>query len=154
MERIAIDRTIQTNGRLFLAFSLLTLVTQPGCAVYMAAHQPNAMDLDVLAEGTPRSIVIAELGSPAHSEVDDHGQRSDVHAFTQGYSKGNKVARTVGHAAMDFLTLGLWEVVGTPIEAVASGTDTTVRVTYDEKDNVQQVAYIQGQGMRRRKKWR
>jgi hypothetical protein len=34
------------------------------------------------------------------------------------------------------LTLGLWEVVGTPIEAIATGTDMTVVVTYDENDRV------------------
>ena len=35
----------------------------------------------------------------------------------QGYRKGVKVARAIGHGAADVMTLGLWEVVGRPTEA-------------------------------------
>ena len=43
------------------------------------------------------------------------------------------------------LTLGLWEVIGTPIEAVAgSGDVQTIKIFYDEKDKIVEIERIQG----------
>ena len=36
-----------------------------GCAAFKATQQPNKKDLTVLSPGTPRSHVIAELGTAA-----------------------------------------------------------------------------------------
>jgi hypothetical protein len=41
------------------------------------------------------------------------------------------------------MTLGMWEVVGTPFEAIADGTDMKVQVTY-EQDRVKDVTYLAG----------
>ncbi len=114
-----------------------------GCSPVMAARQPDAKDLGVLAGGVPRAQVIAELGAPVWSETKD-GVKTDIFAFTQGYSTGAKVSRTIVHAVFDVFTLGLWEVVGTPIEAIASGTKTKIQVTYDEQDRVKTVTKIEG----------
>ena len=40
--------------------------------------------------------------------------------------------RALGHAIMDVLTLGVWEVVGTPIEAASS---SRMRLTIVYKDD-------------------
>jgi hypothetical protein len=50
-----------------------------------------------------------------------------------------------GRGAADEFTLGLWEVVGTPIEGYANGTKVTIEVTYDKEDRVVQVVPIRGQ---------
>lgn len=112
---------------LFLIFS--------GCSVVMATKQPDKKDLSVLEKGTPRNMVVAELGTPSLTEEKD-GSKIDTFKFTQGYSTGSKTGRAFIHGVADVLTLGLWEVVGTPIEAIATGTDMTVVVTYDENDRV------------------
>ena len=44
----------------------------------------------------------------------------------------------------DVLTLGLWEVVGTPVETVASGTDVKVSVCYDTNGKVEKVTTYSG----------
>ena len=110
----------------------------------MAAKQPDKKDLSVLDLGTPRSHVIAELGQPAWSENKD-GERVDVIAFKQGYSKGAKAGRAFFHGVADVFTLGLWEVVGTPIESVASGTHMKVEVIYDGEDRVKSVTFLEGE---------
>jgi hypothetical protein len=115
-----------------------------GCSVYMAARQPDQKNLHVLDKGTPRSYVISELGAPTYTKNED-GKSCDVLSFTQGYSKGAKVGRAVFHGAADILTFGLWEVAGTPIEAVADGTPIKVEVYYDEKNCVDFVKVIQGE---------
>ncbi len=40
------------------------LLVNSGCSVVMATKQPHKKNLTVLDEGTPRNIVIAELGAP------------------------------------------------------------------------------------------
>ena len=112
-----------------------------GCSVYMAATQPEKKNTNVLAVGTPRSIVIAELGQPSSTEVKNN-KRTDYFSFVQGYSKGAKTGRAVLHGAADVLTLGLWEVVGTPTEAVFSGDKVIYEVIYDKDDKVEKVIPI------------
>lgn len=120
------------------------LLSQAGCAVFMAARQPSKKDLSVLSLGTPRGMLLAELGQPTITDTRD-GKKVDVFSFTQGYSKPAKAARAVFHGAADVFTLGLWEVVGTPTEAVFDGTKMAFEVTYDGNDQVENVADIRKQ---------
>lgn len=117
---------------------LALAVTGTGCAVFMAAKQPPKKDLSVLSVGTPRGVLLAELGQPTATQTRD-GEKVDVFSFTQGYSKPAKAARAVFHGAADVFTLGLWEVVGTPTEAIFDGTKMALEVTYDENDRVRNV---------------
>lgn len=89
----------------------LALLTMSGCSVYKASNQPDKKNMSVLSTGTPRGYVIAELGSPIWSG-DKNGEKVDMFAFKQGYSKAAKVGRAFFHASADVLTAGLWEVVG------------------------------------------
>jgi len=118
-----------------------------GCSVYMAATQPGKKDTNVLVVGTPRSIVIAELGQPTSIEVKNN-KRTDYFSFVQGYSKGTKTGRAVFHGAADVLTLGLWEVVGTPTEAIFSGDKVIYEVIYDKDDKVEKVTPINIPGLK------
>lgn len=120
------------------------LATGSGCAVMKAAHQPSKKDLSVLTGGVPRTHVIAELGAPVWTEERDGGT-TDVFAFKQGYTKGAKAMRAMGHATADFFTAGLWEAAGTPIEIMADGTPMKVEVSYDAEYNVESVHVIEGQ---------
>jgi len=44
----------------------------------------------------------------------------------------------------DVFTLGLWEVVGTPAEAIFSAKDMAIKVTYDKDEKVKDVVYLKG----------
>jgi outer membrane protein assembly factor BamE (lipoprotein component of BamABCDE complex) len=127
--------------RLYILCLLVVFVT--GCSVVMATQQPSKRDLSVLSKGVDRSRVVSELGSPLTTDVKD-GKRTDVFSVRQGYSTGAKAGRAVFHAVADVCTLGLWEVVGTPVEAVASGTDVKVGVCYDTNDRVTEIITYTG----------
>ena len=114
-----------------------------GCSVVKATNQPEKKNLAVLTPGTPRNHVIAELGAPITTAAKESG-RTDIFAFTQGYSKSAKVGRAFFHGAADLVTLGMWEVVGTPIEATANGTEVKLEVSYDSSDLVSGVTHPQG----------
>ena len=122
---------------------LLAASVSTGCSVYMAANQPAAKNLALLKPGTPRSNLIAEFGPPISSETKD-GARHDIFKFTQGYSTEAKVGRALVHGAADVATLGLWEVVGTPVEGHFNGDEISAEVTYDAQDKIAQVTPITG----------
>lgn len=117
--------------------SLFTLVSIStfGCSVFMAAKQPGLKNTDLFKVGTPRSMLLGEFGLPTVAEVRD-GKKHEIFKFVQGYSGGAKAGRAFFHGAADVVTLGLWEIVGTPTESVFSGDDMAYDVEYDDKDLV------------------
>ena len=122
---------------------------QTGCSIYMAAFQPGVKNVELLKIGTPREELIAEFGEPVVSGIDADGREYDKFSFTQGYSAGIKFSRAVLHAVADILTHGLWEVVGTPIEATFDGDEITYEVTYDRNDQIAQIIKFENVGRAR-----
>src|SRR5436309_11131359 len=102
------------------AFLAVAALGAGACSPVLAAHQPSRRDVDLLSPGIPRNVLVAELGAPVSTETRD-GKRVEVFSFVQGYRKGVKVGRTIGHGVADVMTLGLWELAGTPTEATLNG---------------------------------
>jgi hypothetical protein len=123
--------------------AIIILILGSGCSLFMAYKQPDKKDLNVLNKGTPRALVIAELGQPAFTETKDN-VRNDYFIFVQGYSSGAKAGRVAFHGAADLLTMGLWEVLGTPVEMAADGTEVKVQVAYDARDCVDYIQVLKG----------
>ncbi len=119
-------RTVAT-----VALSLLLA----GCAVGMAMKGKPDPNIGVLSVGQDRGIVLLNLGQPAQTMATESG-RTDVFRLERGNQQS--VGRAVGHAAMDVLTLGAWEIVGTPIEGFA-GEKFSLTVEYDKDDKVTKV---------------
>ncbi len=122
--------------RLLVFVSSLSLV---GCSVQKATQLPDQKDVALFTAGTPRSALIAEFGLPTHSEVIDNGRRQDLFRFTQGYHPVVKTGRIVTHGLLDFVSLGMWELVATPTESYFDGEEMAFHVLYDQQDKVSQV---------------
>jgi len=125
-------------------FGLAILLANAGCAAIKATEQPSKKDFSVLTPGTPRTHVIAELGAPRWSD-ERNGATTDVFAVKQGYTKTVKAGRALLHGAADVATVGLWEVVGIPVETLADGTDVQVSITYDQAQCVESIDVIKGE---------
>ncbi|MCG7755136.1 MAG: hypothetical protein LZF63_00545 [Nitrosomonas sp.] len=125
----------------FFTALLILLLSISGCSVFMAAKQPEKKDVSLLKEGTSRAMLISEFGAPLISEY-RNGKRFEIFKFTQGYSTGAKAGRAFLHGAANVVTLGLWELVGTPTEITFSGDDMAFQVRYDENDMVDEIALI------------
>lgn len=121
-------------------FALL-ISTNFGCSVFMAAKQPGLKNVDLFKVGTPRGMLLGEFGLPTVAEVRD-GKKHEIYKFVQGYSGGTKAGRAFFHGAADVVTLGLWEVVGTPTESVFSGDEMAYEVSYDATDRIDQVTVL------------
>ena len=114
-----------------------------GCAATMAAHQPGVKDFSVLQPGTPRSRVVAEMGTPLDTRPTDRGG-VDIFAFKQGYSRANRTARALGHATGTVVTAGVWEIAGIPLESWFDGTDVKMEVYYGPGGEVEGVNVFEG----------
>jgi hypothetical protein len=106
-----------------------------GCAVFMAVKGKDDPNLGVLGAGQDRAIAIATLGPPHKTHFND-GNRVDVFKLKRGDKPS--AGRAVAHGALDLMTLGVWEVLGTPIEAM-QGETFYVSVSYDEQGKVVRV---------------
>jgi hypothetical protein len=117
---------------LFLALS----PALPGCSVGMALHGEREPNLAACRVGATRGEIEVELGPPTSvASVEGGGTEC-----TYEYQVGNEPAagRAALHAGMDFLTLGVWELVGTPTEAL-QGEDFQLIVTYGPDGKAQNI---------------
>jgi hypothetical protein len=129
------------------AFALST----SGCAVVMAAKQPDYKNVELFKPGTTRGQLLGEFGQPVSTETRKDGTKCDTFSFTQGYSGGAKAGRAVLHGVADVLTLGLWEIIGTPTEAVLNGNTVGYQACYGSDERVTEVTLLtkdDGKGLR------
>lgn len=112
-----------------------------GCSVFMAAKQPEKKDTKMLAVGVPRAVILAEFGAPV-STVKNGDETVDIFSFKQGYGKAVKFGRMMFHGVADVATLGLWEIIGTPVESGFDGNNIAYQITYDQNDNVKTVVQL------------
>jgi hypothetical protein len=106
-----------------------------GCSVGMAMSGKSDPNIGVLSIGQDRGVVLLNLGQPSQTLAVATG-RTDVFRLERGNQPS--AGRAAGHAVMDLLTLGLWEVVGTPIEGF-TGDEFAITVEYDKSDKVTKV---------------
>ena len=118
---------------------MLMPVLLAGCSVGMAMSgkpDPNISALDV---GQDRDVVILNFGQPAKTLMTDN-ERTDIFELERGNEQS--MGRATGHAVMDLLTLGVWEIIGTPIEGFAGDT-ITLQIEYDANNKVQSVKTLE-----------
>lgn len=132
--------------------------TLAGCSVGMAMSGQEQKDTSILFPGSPRPVVIAKIGPPETSTVNKDGSYIDSYLITKGNEPST--GRAVAHGALDIVTLGLWELIGTPMEMGASGEDVSRYIIYYDTaerikdiqkirtDNKEQVAAKQAQEKR------
>jgi hypothetical protein len=116
-----------------IAAAIIVIGALSGCSVGMALSGSQNPDLGAIRVGASRGEVELHLGSPIKSILLEDGRRADVYAYEIGNEPSG--GRAAGHAVMDVLTLGIWEVVGTPIEGV-QGEKYNATIVYDENDRV------------------
>ncbi len=104
-----------------------------GCSVFLALSGDEDPNLAVLRVGAPRGIVELQLGTAVQQHVAPDGTTTCLYEYTIGNAPSG--GRAVAHGVMDVLTLGLWEIVGTPVEALIP-QHHEVTVVYDRKQTL------------------
>lgn len=120
---------------LFLVAGLLS-----GCSVQKAATINSTNKGTILAYGRDRNFVISQLGQPISSQA--KGNVIIDEYKLQRNSRGWGVTRAGVYTVLDVGTLGLWELIGTPLEDFVQ-TEELVTIEYDENNQIRKVHYLQ-----------
>jgi len=117
------------------------LFTIAGCSVGMALSGKEEPNLGAFHVGSTRGEAQLQLGSPISSVTTPEGNRTDIYEYELGNEPS--AGRAIGHGVMDVLTLGLWEVVGTPIEGF-TGSKHRITIVYGPDDRITSINQAPG----------
>jgi hypothetical protein len=97
----------------------------------MAAKGEDEPQMHLVKEGTSRRVIESQLGMPVSRSV----LKAGGSVCEYDYELGNRAStnRAVGHAVVDVLTLGVWEVFASGYE-LSRGTKYRATVEYDSRD--------------------
>ncbi len=118
---------------------IISLFCLCGCSVGMALSGEKEPNIGAIKVGSSRGEVEMHLGSPSMSTTLEDGTRVDIYEYEIGNEPS--AGRAIGHGVMDVLTLGLWEIAGTPIEGT-QGEKRQITIKYDSNDCVKSIASI------------
>ncbi len=111
---------------------LVSVLLPQGCSVMMAGKKQVRKDTKVIKVGEHRDIIVQTIGAPDSSIKRDGGGYKDIYKIVENAgTAGSKGVAIAGHLTMDILTLGLWEIAGTPLELATQETATTFILKYD-----------------------
>ena len=106
------------------------------CSPVMEATRPDPVDLSQFVAGQQRIDIMAEIGSPATTTIDG-GDSCDIYKlYTRGPEAAGKGVLAAGEVVADVLTLGLSEIIFTPVEAATRNSKHTVVFCYDPNNRL------------------
>lgn len=102
----------------------------------MEATRPTPVDTSQFAVGESRVQVVEAIGAPT-ANVKNGDQSCDVYKlYTRGPGGVGKGVIAAGEGAADVVTLGLAEVLFTPLEAGTRNAQHTVTFCYDKDEKL------------------
>lgn len=106
------------------------------CSVIMAAKK-DGTTIEKVQSCRNRSQFLALGGTVVHSERTVESELIETYQFKK---EQGSAARALMHGVLDVSTLGLWEVIGTPVEVCMSDkTCFSIKVYYDKNDIVKKM---------------
>ena len=120
--------------RILTACVLIISLSSSGCSVLMAANRSSYRgDVRVIQDGVSRSEVIAELGQPDSFSKSETGGYDDRYTLDPAAHRAwLKTGTVLLHLSADVMTLGLWELVGTPYELAVRDKAVTYHLAYTQ----------------------
>ncbi|MBS9775705.1 MAG: hypothetical protein KGV57_01275 [Fusobacterium sp.] len=100
-----------------MIFFMMFLLVLNGCSAVMAASGTRESAVASLQRGDNKSMVLAKIGHKPLRVATNGSKYIEIYEIEKGNEPS--VGRAIAHGTLDLFTFGLWEVVGTPLEAVA-----------------------------------
>lgn len=99
------------------------------CSVFMAAKADNPLDFTTVKKGTHKSEIENHLTNP----IETYGNKDGTYTVVYEFVMGTEINMVLGHAMLDVVTFGVWEIPGTYVET-KRGEKFLAYVIYNEKD--------------------
>jgi len=123
----------------YLGATCCLLLFATSCSVAMAARN-DGTTVTRVQESRTRSQLIATGAKLVNREESYNGNFVETY---QCKKKTGSAARALMHGCLDVCTLGIWEAVGTPVEACVNNEEYfTVKVTFDENEYIQKMELL------------
>jgi hypothetical protein len=121
--------------RILSACIVLILLSSSGCSVLMAANRSSYRgDVSVIQDGVSRSEVIGELGQPDSFSKSETGGYDDRYTLDpHAHRAWLKTGTILLHLGADVMTLGQWELVGTPYELAVRDRAVMYHLAYNRE---------------------
>ena len=122
---------------------ILTLALMAsGCSVAMSAKKRGTSMTKVRESRTRASLLANDGVEIITAKKDEKGTL--IYEDLMVEKPTGSSARAVGHGILDVFTLGIWEVVGTPVEGHMTKKESApIRVYYDENENITKIELLQ-----------
>lgn len=101
----------------FLKVILLvcTLSIFTSCSAVMAASGKRQSNISTLQKGDNKAMVMAKIGHSPLRVAENGNKAVEIYEIEKGNEPS--IGRAMAHGTLDIFTLGLWELIGTPLEA-------------------------------------
>ena len=106
------------------------------CSPVMEANRPDPIDLKKFPSGERRFEVLAELGNPVASTPEGDTSCDIYKLYTRGPEAVGKGAIAAGEIVADIFTIGLAEIIFTPVEAATRNSKHTVLFCYGQDNKL------------------
>lgn len=119
---------------------LLSTFVISGCSVYKAASNEGVAVSDI--KNCTREQCLLSHGMSVIDQKEDDEEQYVVTYRATARKSGGSYLRAGGHAVLDVATLGLWEVVGTPVEGAMSNNRGYIvaTATYNDRQSKEMIA--------------
>ena len=127
-----------------LPILLTVILLLEGCSAFMAGQRSVYRgDPKIIQVGVERTTIETTLGPPDLVVLLDAGRAKAVYKIDpDAHTRGARNAAVVGHVIADVLTLGLWEIVGTPLELSAQDKLVTYLIYYGADGKIKKVETV------------
>lgn len=117
--------------------TLIALSLLSGCSVYKAASNDGIV-VPEIRDCTTKGCFLSHGMDIIDKHQEEDGQYTETYR-AKARKSGLNYVRAAGHGILDVATIGLWEVVGTPVEGSLSNNRgyITVKATYTKKESDQ-----------------
>ena len=127
--------------KLSLLIMLLSMFMLTSCSVFMAAKK-EGVSIDELSQCKTRTCLISKGAIPINSKKNEDGIL--IEETYQAQKPKGSAARAVMHGCLDVVTLGIWEVAGTPIEGSKGKKKMySIKVYYENGENIKNIELVQ-----------
>src|SRR6201998_2522735 len=116
--------------------SMIGLLGMTACSAGMEASRPVPVDLSQFHAGDSRFNVVSGVGG-AKGTIDDIAGPCDIYSlYTTGLGGFGKGVVTGSEVITDVATLGLAEIIWTPVQASTRPRQHTVTFCYDRNERL------------------